>query len=110
MQPIKRIFSGNRIVIYSHNHMQAHLDVLPFLEEAIRLVYLSDDKIQKVVVDFGRIVGKTTCVTINENDEIYYAFRQGRKWKSKMVKNREPEECSTMCLVIKKQNMKTYLD
>lgn len=102
MQPIKRIVSGNRIIIYSHNHMQAHLDVLPFLEEAISLVSLSDDKIQKVVVDFGRIVGKTTCVTINENDEIYYAFRQGRKWKSKMVKNREPEECSTMCLVLKK--------
>lgn len=102
MQPIKRIISGDKVVIYSNEHMQAHLDVLPFIEEAITLIKFSDDKIQKVVVDFGRIVGKTTCVTVTDNDEIYYAIRSGRKWPSKMVKNREPEECSTMCLVIKK--------
>jgi hypothetical protein len=43
-------------------------------------------------VDFGFIIGVTTCVEVTKSDEFVFAQRGTRKWLTRFVKNRQPEK------------------
>jgi hypothetical protein len=52
-------------------------------------------------VDFGRPIGESTCVATAAGDEIVYAKRQGRFGLTRFVKNRKPESCSSVVVILK---------
>lgn len=95
-------FGDGNVLIISNQHMGLHQDVYPLLEEAFSLFIPNDDIIQKVVVQFNRIIGTTTCVKTTPDDVIVYATRKNRKWPSRLVKNRDPEPSSEMTIVMKR--------
>ncbi len=103
MKNIDRIVSSNgNVLMYSNKHMKVHSDVLEHLEKAFNLFNPTEESFQKVLIDLGEKVGFTTCVTVTDSDTIVYKTRHGRKWPSKMVLDREPVPCSTICLVIRR--------
>lgn len=53
------------------------------------------------VVDFGHHIGESICVPTGPSDEIVFAKRPNRFGFSRFVKNREPEPCSTLVVILK---------
>lgn len=84
------------------SHLRDHPEVKAFLGEAFAKVSLSD--FQGVdfagVIDLGRIIGMCDCVRTTEADQIVFAQRPNRDGPSRFVKNREPEPCSSVKLVL----------
>jgi L-rhamnose mutarotase len=93
----------NKSVGYTAFHMKVHSDVFEFLEEAINKVNLSDktDKVIKIQIDMGRVVGNTTCVSVLDNDTFRYAKRLGRNYPTRFVLNRKPVPCNFISVVLK---------
>ncbi|MBE5819402.1 MAG: hypothetical protein E7310_01010 [Clostridiales bacterium] len=56
------------------------------------------------VINFNRIIGKTNCVSVDKTDTVVMAYRHGRKGPTPMVLNREPEDCSSLTVILKKDH------
>lgn len=84
----------------SHLHLEGGL-TMELISEAISRVRTSDELVTKETVEFGCIIGKTTCVRVDPaKDEIVYIRRGNRPGLTPMVKNREPEDCSCVTVVL----------
>lgn len=55
-------------------------------------------------IEFPYEIGKTTCVEIDETDDIVYAVRRGRKGYTKFVRNRLPESTKYVTVILIKKN------
>ncbi len=51
-------------------------------------------------VDFGHVIGKTTCVELEPGDDVVMVFRNGRNGCTPMVKNREAQPCSSVTVAL----------
>lgn len=84
-------------------HMRQHASVLPLLKEIIPNMTLADKGgFIKTSIDMGRVVGVCDCVPTTQYDEIVYAQRVGRPGKTRFVKNRKPQPCSHVAVVLKR--------
>jgi len=92
--------SGQIVVDRFNSHL--HESVTVVLSEALSKVYLSDVQFAVEQVDFSSFVGVTTCVETRESDEIVYAQRPKRFGLSRFVKNRQPEPCKSIVVILKK--------
>jgi hypothetical protein len=101
-------FGDGNILIVSHHHMSVHADVYDLLDEAFSLFIPTQETIQKTVIKFDRVIGATVCVETTSDDEIIYATRKGRKWPSRMVKNRMPTPSDELTLVVKRCKNNIY--
>lgn len=96
---------GKNVRVKRH-HMKQHADVLPFLDEAIRLANdlplpaIIPHKATVITVKFDRIVGVCDCVETSESDDVVYAIRKERDRHMRFVKNRDAEkvDCLTMIM------------
>lgn len=102
------LFGDDNVLVLSNKHMQVHMDVYPLLEEALSMFTPTKETIQKPVITFDRIIGSTICVETTPEDEIVYAKRKGRKWKSRMVKNRTPTPSNKLTFVVKRCKNNIY--
>lgn len=102
------LFGEDNVLILSHKHMQVHKDVYPLLAEAFSYFKPTNEIIQKVVIKFDRVIGSTICIKTTSEDEIVYAKRKGRKWASRMVKNREPSPSDELTIVVKRCKNNIY--
>lgn len=89
-----------------------HNDVHPvdesLLREALLKISPSEDFV-KEVIPFERVIGKTTCVNVDETDTIVMAYRKGRLGPTPMVLNREPSDCSSLVVILKKIGNTDYI-
>lgn len=99
---MKLITQDGHKVYYSAYHLKVHEDVREHLEEAMSRINTHNEKFIKVQVDFGKIIGSSTCVKVHDGDEFRYAKRIGRKYPTRFVLNREPEPCSTVTVIMKR--------
>jgi hypothetical protein len=53
-------------------------------------------------LDYEYCIGVSTCVRVDESDEIIYAVRENRKGHTKFVKNRMPEPTNSITIILKK--------
>lgn len=53
-------------------------------------------------VDFGKTIGETTCVPTGPLDQVVFAKRPKRLGMTRFVKNRTPEPCSSVVVILKK--------
>jgi len=60
-------------------------------------------------VDFGQPIGETICVPTGPEDQIVYAKRPRRFGFSRFVKNRQPEPCSTLVVILKADDLGGYV-
>lgn len=85
-------------VIENNNHMMAHKEVTHELiaEAASKVEYKPTFWMDSI--DMGRVIGKDACVVTTEKDVIRMQCRLERKFKSRMVLNRESEDTTIFTL------------
>ncbi len=101
-----RLLSGEPVVDRHNSHI--HRDVARLLPEALAKVDAQGRTFLVEEVDFGRLVGETVCVTTGVGDTIVFAQRPRRFGLSRFVKNRAPEPCSKVVVILKKDDHEDY--
>lgn len=82
----------------SHNHVK----LARLVVAALVRVRSQGRKYIAEEVDFGQPIGESICVATGPSDEIVYAQRPRRFGLSRFVKNRKPEPCSSVVVILKK--------
>ncbi len=95
-----KLKSGERVVDRHRSHL--HEDVERLLPEALGRIESAGRQFFVDEVDFGHLIGETTCVVTTSSDVIVYAKRSGRKGLSRFVKNRKPEPCPSLVVILMK--------
>lgn len=85
-------------------HMKLHEADLPAVIEALANIQANGEQFIKTCFDFGRQIGTTICVKTTADDEIVFASRVGRTTKTRFVLNRKPEPCSTVTIIMARNN------
>lgn len=95
-----QLASGETVVNRHRSHL--HGEVERLLPEALGRVSSAGREFFVDEVDFGRPVGETICVPTGAGDQIVFARRPKRFGASRFVKNRNPEPCSSIVVILKK--------
>ena len=98
----KRVY--DRTDIISHLHSEGGM-TKELLAEALARIDTEDRKSFREIVNFERQVGETTCVEVGPEDDVVMVYRKGRLGQTPMVKNRQPEPCNSIVVVLS-QNRK----
>lgn len=94
--------------VYDRYNSHLHEDVKAFLAEAFSKIESNKERFTVRELDFGRVIGNSSCVPTSEKDTIVYAFRPKRNGATRFVKNRKPEPCSTAVVILKRNNHEPY--
>lgn len=102
-----RLKSGEMVVDRHDSHLHKNVEAL--LKEVFTTI--SSDKRDLIVeeVSFNYVLGNTICVVTYPDDQIIYAKRPNRLGFTRFVKNRKPEPCSSVVVVLKKQGGNYYM-
>lgn len=100
--------NGARVFDRNDGHNDVHPVDESLLREALLKISPSEDFI-KEAIPFERVIGKTTCVSVDETDTIVMAYRKGRLGPTPMVLNRKPSDCSTLVVILKKMGNSDYI-
>ena len=85
----------------SHIHLEGGLtDEL--LKSAVSMVRTSGKSFFKAKCQFEKPVGYSMCVPVSKKDNVLMVYRKGRKGMTPMVKGRNPEPCSSIIVILKK--------
>lgn len=96
------ILKSGEVVVDRHNsHLGSKNGVEYFLPEALGRIKSAGRDFFIEEVDFGRIIGETVCVATRHGDQIVYAKRPKRWGASRFVRNRKPEQCSSLVVILK---------
>jgi len=106
--------NGKTVVLdYDNTNVEYHLletpNLIELVQEALPSLVLGDDNQLVIEQDMGRVVGTTNLVDTTESDEIVYAKRIGRDAYSRFAKNRQPAPCSSIVIVLRKNDARYHL-
>lgn len=93
---------GSGEVVYDRPRSHIHGEVASLLPEALGRIESAGRSFFIEEVDFGQIIGETTCVATRPGDQIIYAKRPKRYGHSRFVLNRTPEPCSSLVVILMK--------
>ena len=93
--------SGESVFDRVDSHLDGHNEVSPILPEALLKIRAGGGFVE-AQVDLDRIVGETQCVATGVSDTIIFAQRPRRFGLTRFVNNRQPEPCTTVAVVLKK--------
>ena len=99
MKKLGVLLSGQ--FVYDRPHSHLHGDIFGLINTALSQIALSNETFAVCEVDFGRVIGESSCVKPTSSDEIVYAQRQGRDYLSRFVMNRKAEPCSALVVILK---------
>jgi hypothetical protein len=88
--------------VFDRLNSHLHEDARHHLPDALARIETKGRQFIVEEVDFGQPIGKTICVAARPGDKIVYAKRPKRWGPSRFVLNREPEECSSIVVILKK--------
>jgi hypothetical protein len=94
-----RLKSGEPVVDRFNSHV--HPNVAEILPDALARIESGGRQFFVEEVDFGRPIGETICVPTGHGDQIVYAQRPKRWGLSRFVRSREPEQCSSVVVILK---------
>lgn len=84
-------------------HITENPSLLELVKELIKQSEISGENVG-IEHDFGKVVGKTSCVETTDSDEIVYARRKQRDSYTRFVKNRELEDTQLVSAVFFKKD------
>jgi len=85
----------------SHLHGEGSL-TLELLKDAISKIDTDGRSFIKEKIEYDHPVGEQTCVGVGPEDEVVMVYRKGRSGQTPMVKNRKPEPCNSVMVVMRK--------
>ncbi|MFH1408080.1 MAG: hypothetical protein ABIG91_03565 [Patescibacteria group bacterium] len=104
MYPDTEMFGylGSGQPVYDRYNSHNHVAIRSILLEALSWIRLNGEQFAVEEVEFGRVVGETTCVRTSESDAIVFAQRPRRFGLTRFVLGRKPEPSSKMVVILKK--------
>lgn len=90
--------SGEPVVDRANSHAKS----MHLLPDALSSIESLDRDFLIEEIDFGRIIGETTCVTTGDGDHVVYATRPKRFGRTRFVMNRTPQSCSKFVVILKR--------
>lgn len=104
---VRKVFvNENGISFYPRvNQHHIHLLLDDFLPDIIDKVQNTELDFIEIEHQFTKVIGKTSCVRVDDSDHILYAKRKGRDGFTKFVKNREPVDCNSIFAVLKRTSI-----
>jgi len=101
---LRRVYINSKgINIYSRvNSEHIHLNIDNFLPDIIDKINNANDDIVEIEYEYSENIGHSSCVEVDENDNIIYAIRNGRNNHTKFVLNRKKEACNSLFAVFKR--------
>lgn len=93
--------------VYDRYNSHIHASVKGILPEALAKI-AGGRRFLVQELDFGRVIGESSCVPTGWRDTIVYALRPKRQGMTRFVKNRQPEPCSTAVVILKRDNYESY--
>jgi hypothetical protein len=107
-----KLGSGQLVVDRHRSHVHKGVSQ-ELLAEALAQIWINLSVAHAVCEsEFERVIGEKTCVLTSESDEIVYAKRRDRDRDeyTRFVKNRDPEPCNTVVVILKKdENEDVYV-
>ena len=100
-----RLGSGEVVIDRYRSHL--HPEVVAILSEALMRVQGGEVFIV-AEIEFGRPVGESICVPTQDGDEIVFAKRPRRFGYTRFVKNRRPESCDSVVVILKRDDHEDY--
>ena len=104
-----RLASSEFVFDVKDSHVATHSSVLPCLAEALSMMSSDSREVVIAELDMGRVVGKNIRVATTSADEIVYAQRPNRRGLTRFVKNRKPEPCSRVVVLVKRTTGGAYV-
>jgi len=105
---IGKLASGEFVFDRPRSHL--HGEVCSLMPEVLAKVSSHEREILIEQVDLGRIVGQKICIETSPSDKIVYAQRVHRKGLTRFVMGREPEDCSSVVVILKRDaDSETYV-
>jgi len=98
--------SGEAVIDRFNSHV--HSEMAQLLPAVFSRVNSEGRKFFIEEVKFERIVGETVCVPTTDADEIVWAKRPKRFGYSRFVKNRTPEPCDRVVVILKRDDFEDY--
>jgi hypothetical protein len=102
MDEIGRTADGAIVVNRHNSHL--HDDVRLIIPDALARVHTEGRVYIEAEVEFGRVVGKSICVSTGPDDKIVYAQRLKRNGLTRFVLERESEPTTKAMIVLKKMD------
>lgn len=99
LKQVGTLKSGQPVFDRPDSHL--HESVGEIIEEVLAKVE-TDAAFHREIVDMGRVVGQSTCVETTPYDWIVYAQRPDRQGPTRFVKQREPQDCKSVVVALKK--------
>ncbi|MDO8492120.1 MAG: CRISPR-associated protein Csx3 [bacterium] len=97
-----RLASGELVVDRKDSHVTTHQTVLPLLAETLALLHSEGRESFFGEANLGNVVGENIRVETTDTDEIIFAKRPRRRGLTRFVKNRQPEPCSDVVVLVKR--------
>ncbi len=101
--------SGEAVYEEDDSHLSDHPSVVPLAREVLAQVTSNNRPSIVDEIDLGREVGKNIRVSTTDKDEIIFARRPGRTGLTRFVKNRQPESCSKVVVILNRQKSGEYI-
>jgi hypothetical protein len=102
MQKIGITADGAVVMDRVNSHL--HECVRSMVVEALKQVSTAGRPFMEAEIDFGHIIGKSTCVDTSPEDDVVFAQRPNRRGLSRFVRNRESEPTTKVFVVLKKSD------
>lgn len=101
--------SGELVIDRKDSHVATHPTALPIVAEA--LSQISSEKRENAVeeIDLGRVIGENIRVSTTDADRVVYAQRTGREGLTRFIKDRAPEPCESMVIVLRRATNGAYV-
>ena len=96
--------SADNFFVVDRPSSHLHNELKNLLPSVIKTITCNDQPFIEKELNCKQPVGYTTCVSVNGQDEIVYAKREGRNGLTKFVKNRKPELTCHITVILKKTN------
>ncbi len=87
--------------VYDRFNSHLHPGVVEILPEALAQVNANGRQFLVEEAVFDHPIGQTICVATGAGDQVVYAQRPKRAGLSRFVSNREPEESSSVTVILK---------
>lgn len=101
-----KLASGEAVIDRFNSHV--HNGVTHLLPDVFAKINSQGRQFLIEEVGFGQPVGETICVVTGRDDQIVYAKRPKRFGHSRFVKNRKPEPCSAVTVILKRDDRDPY--
>lgn len=92
----------NLMTVIDRQNSHLHGEISGLVKEALQQVDPADKDFLVQEVNMGRVVGQTTCVPTGAEDTIVYAQRLKRAGATRFVMDREPKDCDSIVVILKK--------